>query len=249
MLGAVGAFFVVLWIGTFGGVLPIEKIVIAKRNLLFSTGIICMGVGIILANLYIQSSKIKMGLLIVLLLVGSVDSFRFSQKWTPFENKSNLYPAVPVLTAIQKHIGYGRIFGSLGNETSSYYGFSSLEGYDPLYIGRYGEFIRAADKPDPNELVRSVVTIPVRGKNTDKLLNFLGVSIIYHPISHTNQGWAYPVWERKDVSTIYQDSTFQLFRNNSAMSRVNFTGIESSRMIKIFNTFYKDTFEYRRWYA
>lgn len=157
----------------------------------------------------------------VFIILVSLQSLFFAAKWMPFDPKNLVYPQIPVVEAIKNNIGQGRIFGNFGAEFSTYYKFPSIEGYDPLYIGRYGEFIRSADAGEFKEGERSLVKISRRGDYMSRVLDLLGVNLIFHPIADTNQNWAFPVWEDKNrFKLVYQDEKFQLFKNQSAIDRV-----------------------------
>lgn len=167
------------------------------------------------------SSKIKVRYLsFIFIMLTSLQSLYFAAKWMPFDPRELVYPKLPVIDAIGKNIGEDRIFGNFGAEISSYYKFPSIDGYDPLYIGRYGEFIRSADSGTFKEGERSLVKISRRGEHMSRVLDLLGVSLIFHPIADTNQNWAFPVWEDKNrFKLLYQDDKFQLFKNESALNR------------------------------
>src|SRR3989344_9001920 len=119
---------------------------------------------------------------------------------------------------MKKNINGGRIFGNLGAEVATYYGIPLIEGYDPLYIDHYGTFIRGARDGEFMPGERSVVKLDRRGKYTDRVLDLLGVTLIFHPNPDTNQEWAYPVWDKDErYKMVYKDDKFQLFRNSQAL--------------------------------
>ena len=212
--------FVLIWISIlFTNLIPYDKKIIARRNFVFPTIIFSLFILAVFLNVFIKNKKKNLILLVLVILV-AIDSLRFAQKWMPFDPKNLVFPSTPVISAAQKDIGNGRIFGNFLANVDTYYNLPSVEGYDPLYIGRYGEFIRTAATGKYTEGERSVVRLDRRGKYTDRVLDFLGVNLIFNPISDTNQGWAFPVWaDQKRFTKIYQDDKFQLFKNNTAMSR------------------------------
>ena len=116
----------------------------------------------------------------------------------PFDPRSFVFPDVPVITAMKQYIGYGRYFGNVGGQVSTYYNLPSIEGYAPLYSRRIGEFLRAAQTGNIVPAERSVAKLDRLGKYTDRVLDLLGVSIIFHPVADTNQSWAYAVWKDKE---------------------------------------------------
>jgi len=247
VLALIGLFFVVMWfLLYFGKIYPVEWLIVAKRNFVLPT-VLFLGA---VASISLSRFKNKLIILttLYLILATSFDSLRFAQKWMPFDPVQLVYPKVPVIEAIKKNIGNNRIYGNLGGEVTTYYGFPSLEGYDPLYIGRYGEFIRGAYSGEFLKGERSVVKLDRRGKYTDRVLDLLGVGLIFHPIADTNQGWAYPVWENKErYELVYTDDKFQLFKNNFSLPRAtlfyNFEVIMDNK--EIIKRFYSDDFDFR----
>lgn len=238
--------FVLLRIST---VLPIEKNLVAVNNM--KLPFLFWSISFLLSFVLYFLKKKKYIVEVVVtcfVLLTTIDSLRFSMKWMPFDPRDLVFPSVPVLESIHKNMGYGRVFGNLGSEVTSYYGFSSLEGYDPLYIKRYGELIQYAKDGSWWDAERSSVKIDRRGKYTDRLLDLLGVSLIYNPLADLNQGWAYPVWDKKDkYEIIYQDEKFQLYRNNTLMPRAKlFYKYEVKKdAYELLDRLFTDTFDYR----
>lgn len=222
-------------------------VIVGKHNLILPT-IVFVGFSfsLLLAAKYKNTALL---ILLLLLFVTSFDSFRFAQKWMPFDPKQFVYPNVPVVDMIKKYIGEGRIFGNLGGEATTYYGFSSIEGYDPLYIRRYGEFIQSGASGNFLGPQRSVVMLPRDAVYADRVLDLLGVTLIFHPIADTNQGWAYPVWrDLKRYTVVYQDDKFQLYRNTMALPRAmlyyDFEVVKNDR--DIIKRFYSEDFDFRK---
>lgn len=240
--------FVVWGMLLFGSPFPLDKIAIAKRNLLLPSGLFIVTILIVVGRKFI-SGRIFILAISLLLALSVFDSLRFVQKWMPFESKALVYPDVPVIGAIKNTIGNGRMFGNFGGETAVYYKIPSIEGYDPLYIGRYGEFLRASTGVGFQDAERSVAKIVRDGKYTNRALDLLGVTVIFHPRADTNQSWAYPVWKNNARHTlIYQDDRFELYKNNEALGRVRVFHdfVLEANKEKILNTLFSETFDIRK---
>lgn len=248
ILFLLGAFFIAIWLLLFfGKVYSEEWLIVAKRNFVLPTALFVGGIITILVS--VKNKKLLLVASCYLLVAASFDSLRFAQKWMPFDPRHLVYPNVAVIDGIARHIGEGRIFGNIGAEVTTYYHFPSIEGYDPLYIARYGEFIRGATSAELLQAERSVVRLDRRGKYTDRVLDLLGVTLIFHPIADTNQGWAYPVWDKKDrYELVYEDNLFQLFGNKSSLSRAllfyDYEVIENPK--HIIERFYSEDFDFRK---
>lgn len=225
-----------------------DRLAIAKRNIVLPAILFAGGVGAVFLQHVLKHKKTFFFLPLLFIFLTSFDSLRYVQKWMPFDPRALVFPDVPVTAEIKERIGNGRIYGNLGNEVNVYYGISSIEGYDPLYIGRYGELIASAEKGQPSKSARSVVQLARNGKYTDRILDLLGVNLIFHPIADTNQGWAYPVWKDDNrYKQLYNDGKFQLFQNTQAIPRVklfyNYEILNSDA--EIIKRFYSEDFDFR----
>lgn len=249
VLAIITIFFCVIWLIVISGkFMPGEWLIVAKRNFILPSALFLIG-----ALLIILSTKKRMLIPVTLcyiLLATSFDSLRFAQKWMPFDPRKFVYPSVPIINVVKQRLSdNGRIWGNLGGEFTTYYKIPSIEGYDPLYIGRYGEFIQSAQTGQFEKAERSVVRLGRRAIFTDRVLDLLGVSLVFNPIADTNQGWAYPVWANKGkYELVYGDDKFELYKNNLALPRASlfydFEQIGSDQ--EIIRKFYSQDFNFRK---
>lgn len=218
----------VMIIFIWGGLLflnwiPIDKVSIAKRNLILPTLLFACLLFSLLLSLTVKKNNLSKKIIFVIVafivFAASFDSLRFAQKWMPFDSRNLFFPEVQVISAIKSNIGNGRIFGNLGGQVETYYGISSVQGYDPLYINSYGQFIQYSNYNKLEKAQRSVVQLSKTSPNTDRVLSLLGVNLIFHPIADTNQGWAFPVWGNPQFVRIYNDDRFELYKNTFSFER------------------------------
>lgn len=238
----------VVWIFLYlAHILSGEQLIIVKRNMVLPTIIFCFVFGVAIIFSFFNIKKYIWTFLVIVLVATSFDSLRFAQKWMPFDPKNLVFDNVPVFSGIKQNIGHGRIFGNLGAQVETYYGTSSIQGYDPLYIGRYGEFIRSATNGEFLEGERSVVKLERFGSGAQRVLDLLGVSLVFHPVADTNQSWAFPVWRDSRFIKVYGDSKFQLFKNSTALPRAalfnQFELIQNDK--QILKRFYSNNFDFR----
>lgn len=253
-----GGLFAIVWILLFVfNLLPNDKLIIAKRNFIVPSLVFSAASGLVFLGFLLypkwKIQKISRNFLLFLLMfclvgISSADSFLFAKKWMPFDPIQKVYPDIPLTAAIQREIGNGRIFGNIGGEFTTYYKIPSLEGYDPLFLDRYGQLLRSANHGTFEESERSVVRLSRRGQYVDRVLDVLGVSVIFHPLADTNQGWAYPVWKYpKRFTVVYADGRFQLFKNNTRFQRAqlfyNYEVVPDSK--KMIQRFYSPKFDFR----
>lgn len=208
--------FSLLWGMVLGKLfLPLDKIGIAKQNLIFPT-IIALSVVITLLIGMSPNKRLKKLFLVLLIMITTFDMYRFVTKWQSFDPKSLVTPSVPVLGGFEKIKGYERSFGNYGAQVSDYYNLPSLEGYDALYPRRFGEFASYVADGRIHEAERSVVSFPRDGKYTASALNLLNVKYIIHKVADTKRGWTFPYWKYPDAqfSLLFNDGVYQILQNN-----------------------------------
>lgn len=234
-------------------VLPADKSVISVRNLLMPTFFLFLAGVLIILSLKIKGKMYIKPLLFSLIIITFADSFRFAQKWMPFDPKELIFPDIPVISAMQKSVGTsGRVLGKFGAYVDTYYRLPAIEGYDPLYIRRYGEFISSAKTGNFEPAVRSLAVLDKNGKYSERVIDLLGVNVMFHVIGDTGKEWAFPVWA-KDASgkykyqVFYQDDKFQLLSNKRALPRAKvFFDYEVIKKDKdIIKRFYSDGFDFK----
>lgn len=165
----VGIIIACLWIFVLTGYksfpsISLEHLAVAKRNLyiptfFFITTTMLLSVWVIVYAIKRFEKLLSRQLLAMLLLVFVLgitifDLVRFSQKFTPFTDSAYLFPPTKSLTYLQNQNGQFRIMSAdsriLPPNFTVMYKLQSLDGYDPLYVRRYGELSAAIgrDKPD-----------------------------------------------------------------------------------------------------
>jgi hypothetical protein len=229
-------------------ILPLDKIVIAKQNLILPT--VLFFVFWVLTILGLLVAHFKKGFFIkilplALILIVAFDLLRFSGKWMPFDLRSLMHPNIPIAQELNKISGFDRVMSNIGGEGTLYYRLPSLDGYDAVYIKRYGEFIASLDKGILTESGRSVVNFPKNGLYTKQAINLLGVKYIVHKVADGHAPWAFSFWtyQAGTFPTIYNDGVYQIFENKSVFSRaflVNSYAVESNPQ-KILDTMFSSS--------
>ncbi len=91
---------------------------------------------------------------ILLILATLFDLLRFAGKYDPFVTQQYLFPATNGLAYLQKNAGNYRVMETdkriFPPNFSIMYHLQSVDGYDPLYLLRYGEFIAAMERGKPD---------------------------------------------------------------------------------------------------
>ena len=250
-LSVMGGILMSVWISLFlFKPFSLEQIIVAKRNfllpsILFFAVIVLIGVSYVVHFRYKATVNI---MAVLLIMLATVDSLRFVQKWIPFDPASLAYPQLMSLEVIKKTAGTNRVFGRLGNEVVNYFEIFGMEGYDPLYIKRYGEFIRSSATGEFTQAERSVVNINKLGKFVNRINDLLSVAVIFHPKADTVQTWAFPVGkDPKRFSLVYKDYVVWLYKNTTMLPRPKL--YSSYEVIKdekaIINRLYSSQFDYK----
>ena len=219
---------------------------IAKSNLILPSLIFVLG------SLSILFSSLSRKTLILALLIIGLTSFemlRFSSKWQPWDPKNLVFPSTSVSKFFPKISSQFRTFGTFGAEDGVYYKLPLVEGYEPLYIKRYGEFMESLSDGKIKEPTRYVVSLAKDGKNTPKAINLLGIKYFVHKVSDGRAIWAFPIWNYKpeQFRIIYQDSQFEVFENKNVFPRaylVNNIKLETDSQ-KILDNMFRENVDLR----
>jgi uncharacterized membrane protein YfhO len=218
--------FIFIWaLVMFRLFIPVDKILISKQNFILPTLIFILSSLIILLSLFafkIKPIKKYIFLLpLLLILIVSFDLLRFANKWMPFDPRDRMYPKIAVESKLNEISGYNRVLSNLGGEATTYYKLPSVEGYDAVYIQRYGEFVKYLDNGEFGQSFRSVVSFPKRGLYTKEAVNFLGMKYLVHKTADGRSPWVFPFWEYEDgvFNRIYNDNYYEVFENKDAFPR------------------------------
>lgn len=236
----------ILWIYLFGKFINPEFILIAKRNLIIPT---ILSFGLIFSVLIgLRKKFIKIGFLIILALV-IFDLLRFSTKWQPFESKELAYIKTPIIKGLTELDSKYRIFTPFGEEGSTYFNFQTAEGYDPLYIGRYGEFVKSMNNGKLQDADRLGAYLPEEGKYFPKVIDFLGIRYILQKKSDLGKPWAFQFnnYNDKKFSLIYEDKDFQIFENHEVLPKAFLVGdytVEANKQ-DVLDKIYSEDFNFK----
>lgn len=131
-----------------------DDIITAKRNLLFPTTLFvfsCIYIGMFY---FLKNKKWDVLLFIAGFLLIAIDLFRFGQKFTPFTSSSYLYPDTAIIRFLKEQKTIFRVAGTdrriMPPNFYSHYKLQTIEGYDPLYLKNYAEFISILERNRPD---------------------------------------------------------------------------------------------------
>lgn len=214
-------FFVSLWsIVVFKLFLPVDKVAIAASNLRLPSMVFTAFLVALMGIIFLKKKKIVMLLCIIVLLIAGLDSLRFVHKWQPYDPKNLLYAPTAVAEYYPRMVGADRTYGNFGAEGMLYYRLQGVEGYDAVYIRRYGQFIASLSNGKLTDSYRSVVSYPKGGKHALLGANFLGVKYIVHKFSDAQNVWEFPFWNyNPPLKALFDDGHYQVLENTNAFPR------------------------------
>ena len=226
ILGFFSVFFVSLWafvLFLHGSLVSIENILVSKQNLIFPSVIFLISILILLTFIfYPQKNKFKKEMVIFLsiglIVLTVIDLFRFGWKFEPFTNKEYLFPSTPVINFLKSKNDVFRIMSTdsriMPPNFSVMYKLQTLDGYDPLYLQRFGELMAASGRGVPD-------IKPPFGFNRiitpqdplSKIIDLLGVRYI---LSLTN------IDNNSKLQEVYAFGAIKIYENKLAFNRVFF---------------------------
>lgn len=131
-----------------------DQILIAKRNLIFPSVIFLSMLTIFSVIHFTKNKNLRNVLIFLLLLVTFIDLLRYGQKFEAFSKKEYLYPKTDMINFLLKQKSIFRVASTdrriLAPNFSTVYRIQSIEGYDPLYLLSYAEFIAAVERRKPD---------------------------------------------------------------------------------------------------
>lgn len=202
--------------------IPQDKAQVALSNLKLPAVILFVFFVASLITSFFKGARAVIVISVIVLSLTSFDMVRFANKWMPFQSASLVYPAVPVSKFLNKIPSENRVFGNFGAESYITHRISGVDGYDPLFISRYGELLNSAQDGLFHTPDRLGVSLPKRGEMTPKLVNLLGVKYFVNKIADGRQSWAFPIWQYPidQFKIVFQDEAYQVFENQKVLPRV-----------------------------
>lgn len=201
-----------------------ENINIAKNNLYFPTLVFSLITLSALVHLFIKKENFlrlnrSSQAIFIFFMVGLtvIDLFRFAYKFTPFTSDKYLFPKTASLSYLQKYAGLSRIMTTdariLPPNFSVMYHLQSIDGYDPLYLKKYGELIAAMERKAPDITAPFGFNRIINPHNYDtKIADLLGVKYV---LSLTDLS-------SFKLRKVFEEGTTKVYENKDAFERVFF---------------------------
>lgn len=215
-----------LWVFVFFGnevakIVSLENVLVAKRNLVFPTVIFAISTVLLLGLMLFQKHNRRFTIMISIIIVVLIafDLLRFSFKFTPFTDKNYLFPNTRVISFLQKQQGEFRIMTTDSQifppNFSSVYRLQSADGYDPLYLLRYGELIAASERKKADINPPFGFNRIITPHNYDsKIMDLLGVKYV---LSLSDL-------DSSKLKKVFQEGETRVYENKDVLPRAFFVG-------------------------
>lgn len=220
VLGIFAIVFACLWsfiLLFHGQLLVAENLAVAKQNLIFPTILFILITVVLSITAFISQKKIITLSVGILILITIFDLFRFGWKFEPFTNKDYLFPSTAITSFLQNQKGTFRVMSTdskiLPPNFSVMYKLQTLEGYDPLYLQRYGELMAASGRGVPDFSTPFGFNRIITPQDPDaRTMDLLGVKYVLS-LGQLNDSKLKPV---------FTDGNVRVYENEMAMPRAFF---------------------------
>lgn len=209
-----------------------EFVTVAKRNLYLPTVILLMITVFILSKKLIRHIVFEKIFLMFLIFLTIFDLFRFFEKFTPFTKREYLFPSTKALEFLSIQQGQFRIMTTdsriLPPNFTLMYRLQSIDGYDPLYLQRYGELIAVSERGKPDISPPFGFNRIITPRRVDSsIVDLLGVRYVLS-LSDISS---------KKLAKVFQEGQTRVYENRDAFPRAFFvdriyTGYSKENAIK-----------------
>lgn len=207
----------------------VAHILISLKNMIFSLSIITLGIVSLLLTRILKAKNLGFSILIIFT---AFEFIYLGNKYLPFAKKEYLFPQHPLFTYLQKNAGINRFWGSATTYVTtnfpSVYGLHYTEGYDSLYIKRYGELVYSSrDGSIPEAIPRSDVNLSPNKESwqyREKMLDVLGIKYVLDKNDNPTSNFE-PDNEKfppNRYQLIWQEGKFKIYENLKALPRIYF---------------------------
>jgi len=238
VIGILSGIYLLLWLFVF--IAPaildfswIQYLQISKRNLVLPTGIFLISSIVLLGSFYIN--KYKKFIIVFLIILSMMDLFYFFHKITPFAPKETVYPKTEILNQLKNIQGINRSWGYgsgyITTNLQTYEKTFSTDGYNALYIKRYGEILSSSmngkivtsiPRSDPMMVSGYGGSDLRENKYRQRLLNLLGVKYVLNKVDPQvstvkadNQTFDDSIYK-----LAWQKTPWQIYENKEVLPRI-----------------------------
>jgi len=198
-----------------------ENIMVSFSNLRFPiiifSSLMLLFIALIFSEKKFKNKRISQVIVLLLILVFLGDIYRFAGKYTVFSKKDYLFPSTKSLDYLKGQEGQFRIMETdsriLPPNFSASYELQSIDGYDPLYLLRYGELVAAIGRNNPQIDPPFGFNRIITPQNYEKnLLNLFNVRFVLSLSDINNINY----------EKVFEEGETKIYENKKAMDRAFF---------------------------
>jgi hypothetical protein len=188
---------------------------VAKHNLILPTALFSASLLTIVFLHVFKSKRAIYGAIILFFLLTFFDLYRFSSKFLPFTDPKYFFPNTKTISYLQQQTQPVRV-ASLQNEImapnfSTTYHIQSIEGYDPLYLKSYAQYISALEKGNARDQSLISFNRIITPHNTNSpLFNLLNSQYVLSIFDTDNP----------NLQLVAQEGETRVYKNTKALPRV-----------------------------
>jgi len=191
---------------------------------------------------------------VILLVLAVFEYVYFFNKYQPFSPQKFVFPDHPVtkfLQSVSPDRFYGVDTAYIDNNFATYYKFSSTEGYDSLYIKRYGELLASSlDGQFHDQVPRSDAVFTSQNSSyRDRLFDLLGTRFILDKNDQPKSNWEPETWKFSEDKYVlfWQSYKWKAYLQKTFLPRAFVADSYEviSQPDKIIDRFYAADFDYR----
>jgi hypothetical protein len=215
----IGLILILLWFVVNPGFLnqiTLANLLISRNNLYLPTILFIISAAVLFINFIKRKKELFYTLIIVVLIL---DLFRFGWKFLPFSQAAYLYPETKSIKFLKEQKQPFRIMSTdsriLPPNFSVFYKLQTIDGYDSLYLLRYGELMAAMGREKPDISSPFGFNRIIQPQNyKSSLINLLNVKYI---LSFENLS-------AKNLTKVFEEGTVKIYENTDAYERMFFVG-------------------------
>jgi len=198
--------------------IPGDHFAVVKNNLLLPTLLFAVSFFLLITIVLLRkNNKLIKIICFIVILITTFDLFRFGWKFTPFTKTTYLFPSTKTIVFLQNNLKEFRIMTTdsriLPPNFSAVYKLRSIDGYDPLYLLRYGELVAASERGKADISVPFGFNRIITPHNYDsKIIDLLGVKYV---LSLSNL-------DSSKLVKVFQEGQTMIFENKDVLPRVFF---------------------------
>lgn len=198
--------------------IPRDHMVVVKNNLLLPTLLIILSSILFIAFvIFKKKNKLIVAMCIFAIILAMLDLMRFGWKFSPFTKEEYLFPSTKTIEFLKKNIGFYRVMSVdpriLPPNFSTIYKLQSIEGYDPLYLLRYGELIAASERKRPDIKPPFGFNRIITPNNYEsRIIDLLGVKYIL----------SLSILDSFKLTKVFQEGRTAIYENKNTLPRAFF---------------------------